>query len=319
MSIATVSVVVATYHRGEELYNALMSLSQQTYPKIEAIVIDDSAAREWNEKVSSVIKKVRSETDLSIQHIVNEKNKGSAATRNVGIDAAKGDYITFLDDDDIYLPEKIEMQLADMISADADFGMTDLYLYDLNDHLVDRRIRNYIENTSMEELFRYHLMYHMTGTDTLMFKKSYLKSIGGFPGIDVGDEFYLMKEAILHKGKFVYSPHCYVKAYVHTGESSGLSSGQGKIDGENALFDAKKKYFSQLNKADVGYIKTRHYAVIAFAELRRRSLVPFLVNAGLSFVSSPIGCIQILMQHKASLGKGSKTATALKEENTEVH
>lgn len=44
---------------------------------------------------------------------------------------------------------------------------------------------------------KYHLLYHMTGTDTLMFKGEYLRRIGGFPTIDVGDEFYLMEQAIL--------------------------------------------------------------------------------------------------------------------------
>lgn len=295
-----VSVIIATYHRDNELYDALFSLTNQSYKSIEVIVVDDNADHEWNSKVAAYIEKIRSESDLAINYIRNESNLGSAETRNTGIAAANGQYITFLDDDDIYLPEKIEMQLRDMIKEDADYGLTDLYLYDEKDEVIDKRIHSYVKSTATEQLMRYHLLYHMTGTDTLMFKTTYLREIGGFPGIDVGDEFYLMKQAILHGGKFVYSPQCFVKAYIHKGEIGGLSSGQGKIDGENRLFEEKKKFFNSLCPEDIRYIKTRHYAVIAFAELRRRSVFLFLWNAARSFLSSPKGCLEILKQRKSA-------------------
>lgn len=298
MNSVLVSVIVATYHRENELYAALFSLSQQTYDLIEIIVVDDNAEPKWNDKVASVIQKVKLKCRFPLHYIVNQTNKGSAGTRNIGIESANGMYITFLDDDDVYLPEKIEKQLADMVLSGADFGLTDLLLYDQNDSIIDRRIRHYIKNNRQEELFRYHLLYHMTGTDTLMFKTEYLRQIGGFQSINVGDEFYLMKEAILNGGKFIYSPHCYVKAYVHDGETGGLSSGQGKIDGENILFAEKKKYFNYLNASDIRFIKTRHYAVIAFTELRRKAFIAFVKNAMKSFVCSPIDCLSILMQHK---------------------
>lgn len=293
-----VSVIIATYHRERELYDALFSLTNQSYKSIEVIVVDDNADHEWNSKVATYIEKIRSESDLVIDYIKNERNLGSAETRNTGIAAANGQYVTFLDDDDVYLPEKVEMQLIDMVKADADYSLTDLYLYSEKDELIDKRLRSYIKSTDADELMRYHLLYHMTETDTLMFKTEYLRKVGGFPGIDVGDEFYLMKEAILGGGKCVYSPHCYVKAYVHTGGAAGLSSGQGKIDGENRLFEEKKKFFNSLCPEDVRYIKTRHYAVIAFAELRRRSVFLFLWYSARSFFISPKGCLKILKQRK---------------------
>ena len=138
----------------------------------------------------------------------------------------------------------------------------------------------------------------MTGTDTLMFKKEYLRGIGGFKGRDVGDEFYLMKDAIVAGGKGCYSPHCYVKAYVHTGKNGGLSSGNGKIDGENDLFEEKKKYYRYLSKKDIRYIEMRHYAVLAFAELRMKNYVRFMCYAGCSFFVAPIYCVRLLLLKK---------------------
>ena len=225
----TVSVIVATYRHDDMLQRALESLALQTYNDFEIILVDDNSDDAWNRKVSGIVYAFSSKyPDVQIELIVNSDNLGSAETRNVGIRCSKGKYITFLDDDDIYLPEKLEHQLSTFIKEDADYGITDLYLYNNNDKLIDKRIRNYITSYSKDALLKYHLMFHLTGTDTLMFKKEYLDSINGFDPIDVGDEFYLMQKAIMAGGKFCYSPHCYVKAYVHSGHG-GLSSGERRL------------------------------------------------------------------------------------------
>lgn len=290
-----VSVVIATYKRDDALRNALQSLTTQTYKNFEVVLVDDNDNSEWTAKVQNVVNNFSGL--LNINYLINEHNMGSAATRNRGIAEAKGQYITFLDDDDVYLPEKIEKQLKGMVASQADYGITDLYLYNENDVLIDKRIRTYIETIDASSLMRYHLREHMTGTDTFMFKTEYLRRIGGFPGIDVGDEFYLMKEAILGGGNFHYDAHCYIKAYIHSGENEGLSSGERKIKGENALFEEKKRYFNYLNKSDIRYVKMRHYAVIAFAELRRKKWGSFVVNAVQAGVASPIGSIKMFLSH----------------------
>lgn len=293
-----ISVIVATYRREQALLAALDSLTAQTYKNLEILVVDDNAQPQWNGRVAQAVKEAGERSHQQIRLIVNETNQGSAASRNIGIQNATGEYISFLDDDDLYLPEKLEKQLADMLREDGDYGITDLYLYDEEGKIRDKRVRSYIEAMDPESLMRYHLLHHLTGTDTLMFKASYLRKIGGFPGIDVGDEFYLMKEAILGGGKMVYSNHCYVKAFIHTGENGGLSSGSGKIDGENALHEEKKKYFSYLSKKDIKTVTVRHHAVIAFAQLRRRAMIPFFVSAAKAFLCSPVGCVKLLKERK---------------------
>lgn len=290
-----VSVIVPTYRRKASLYDALISIVQQTYKNVEIILVDDNADIEWNYTVQKIVQEI---SDCRINHLINKINQGSAKTRNLGIASASGEYITFLDDDDIYLPEKIEKQLAAMVSINADYGITDLELYNSFNQLIEKRTRAYIQDTSKESLLRYHLLYHLTGTDTLMFRTDYLKRIEGFPEIDVGDEFYLMERAILGGGKMCYLPCCYVKAYVHEGDSLGLSSGQRKIEGENTLYKEKKKYFNTLSNKDQRYIRMRHYAVIAFARLREKKFFSCAVNGTISFFSSPAGCFQMLKQRK---------------------
>lgn len=292
VATVTVSVIIATYRREISLKRALESLINQTYRATEIIIVDDNADREWNKKVEDIINAIN--LLHPIIYIKNEINKGSAETRNIGIKAASGDYITFLDDDDIYLSNKIKNQVEHMIENNSDYSITDLDLYDEKERLIEKRTRKYIKKNDKENLLRYHLMHHITGTDTLMFKKDYLLSIGGFPLINVGDEFYLMQRAIEAGGVLCYLPLCDVKAYVHT-ETDGLSSGEGKIRGENQLYEYKKKYFDKLNIKDIKYIKMRHYAVLAFAELRRKHYISFIKNALISMVASPLECIKLLV------------------------
>lgn len=289
-----VSVVVATYKREAELKNALESLAKQTYSNMEIVLVDDNGNDEWNSKVSETVEVFRNRyPKIKLECIVNNSNQGSSKTRNIGIHSANGDYITFLDDDDIYLPDKIRKQVEFMETNQCDYSITDLILYNEDDKKINRRIRSYIKETTVESLRLYHLKYHMTGTDTIMFKKEYLIQIGGFASIDVGDEFYLMQRAIEEGGKFGYLPGCEIKAYVHTGDG-GLSSGDGKIKGENALYEYKKTFFNQLEAGDIRYIKMRHYAVIAYAELRRKNYVKFISNALKSFLASPCNFFTIL-------------------------
>lgn len=289
-----VSVIVATYRRDVALKNALESLKNQTYDNFEVIVVDDNGDSEWNKKVKDIIDSI---SDLNVKLIVDNPNKGSAGARNKGIFAANGEYVTFLDDDDIYLPKKIERQVKFISVKEAEFCLTDLFLYNEKEALADKRIRNYIKETDTKSLLRYHMMYHLTGTDTLMFTTEFLQKIGGFPPIDVGDEFYLVLRAIENECKFAYLPGCDIKAYIHN-ENGGLSTGENKIKGENALWKKKTEFFDRLDKKDVRFINMRHYAVVAVANITARKYDAVLVNLIKSFFTTPVGFVKLFVSHK---------------------
>ena len=189
--------------------------------------------------------------------------------------------------------EKQDNQVLFMIKNELDYSITDLDLFNESDKLIDQRKRTYIKSTSRDALLEYHLKYHITGTDAMMFHKDYIDAIGGFSPIDVGDEFYLMQRAIEGNGNFGYLPVCDIKAYVHTGDS-GLSSGQSKIDGENILFENKKKYFSSLKKRTIRYIKARHYAVLAYAFWKMKRYREVIKNLLYGMLSSPLSFCRIV-------------------------
>ena len=75
--------------------------------------------------------------------------------------------MTFLDDDDIYLPQKIERQVQVMVETGANYGLTNLHLYWGNGRPADRRTRHCIKKTDPAPVMEYHLLYRITGTDSL--------------------------------------------------------------------------------------------------------------------------------------------------------
>ena len=293
-----ISVVIATYRRDKTLIRALDSLLNQTYRDFEVVVVDDNAEESWNKKVETIVNSFSDK--LSINYLRNKTNIGSAETRNAGINASKGKYITFLDDDDLYLPNKLKTQFELMEEENADYSLMNLSLYNDNEILSEIRKRDYLLTDESKNLLICHLKYHMTGTDSMMFKRDYLLSFGGFESIDVGDEFYLMMKAIEHNGKFVYCNSCDVKAYVHTGEDGGLSSGTKKIEGENRLYRFKKAYFNSLRCKDRRYIRMRHFAVLAYAYKRCGKYLKFFAFGAVSFLVSPLHTILLFCNLKKS-------------------
>lgn len=104
-----VSAIITTYKRQPELIRrALESVLNQTYANVELIVVDDSPADfEFRDEVKALCESYGER----VRYERHEKNLGACAARNTGIDKARGEFVACLDDDDEWLPTKIEKQL----------------------------------------------------------------------------------------------------------------------------------------------------------------------------------------------------------------
>lgn len=114
-----VSIVIPTIGRGS-LVEAVSSVAAQTYRPVEIIVVDDASDSPPDE---DVLRKLAGDCPLLV--LRQPRRSGGAAARNAGIDAAKGMYVGFLDDDDVYYPVKLATLVATLglnPSADAAFG-----------------------------------------------------------------------------------------------------------------------------------------------------------------------------------------------------
>ncbi|MGE0085827.1 MAG: glycosyltransferase [Desulfococcaceae bacterium] len=100
-SATLVSVIIPTRNRPDMLKTAVESVFSQTYPNIEIIVVNDGG-----EDVSDMLNALN--TRGNIIYIRHEENRGISAARNTALRAAKGHYIAYLDDDDVYYPDHLE-------------------------------------------------------------------------------------------------------------------------------------------------------------------------------------------------------------------
>ena len=101
-----VSVIIPVHNGARYLRAALESVFAQTYRPFEVVVVDDGSTDD-----SGVI--AQSFQDV---HYIHQANEGVAAARNNGIEAARGEFLAFLDQDDLWTPEKLTLQIAHLLS-----------------------------------------------------------------------------------------------------------------------------------------------------------------------------------------------------------
>lgn len=119
-----VSVIIPSYNRYDTLLRAIDSVKSQTHKNIEIIVINDHSAdiRYYENKIDDI---VWINLEENSKKVVGKPCVGYV--RNFGINRSSGDYIAFLDDDDVWLPNKIEIQLKCMLKHNIDMCCSDGY------------------------------------------------------------------------------------------------------------------------------------------------------------------------------------------------
>ncbi len=115
MMSPVVSVIITSYNRPELIHDAVRSVIDQTFKDYEIIIVDDASNEQTQQSIESICK----EFD-SIKYVHHTENKGLAAARNTGLSIAKGEFAAFLDDDDIWMPTKLEKQVKTIADCSKD-------------------------------------------------------------------------------------------------------------------------------------------------------------------------------------------------------
>jgi glycosyltransferase involved in cell wall biosynthesis len=110
-----VSIIIPTYNRAHLITNALESVRRQTYRRIEVLVVDDGSDDETDAVVSGWID--RNAGDGIHASYSRQPNRGAPAARNEGLRRSRGEFIQFLDSDDVLLPRKLELQVGALKSS----------------------------------------------------------------------------------------------------------------------------------------------------------------------------------------------------------
>ena len=201
-----VSVIIPAYNSGPYLDEAVQSVIAQTFTDWECIVVDDGST----EDLSRV-----GEMDPRV-HLTRQPNRGTAAARNNGIASSTGEFIAFLDHDDIWLPENLDAQVA-VLSANPRAGFCYAH-YDMIDGEGNRRTVPLSGNPA-----RSYLEMLRGGApipSTAVVRRSCLAVVGGFdPMLPYSDDQDVMlKLAYFFDVAFV--PYCQVLYRIHSGNAS---------------------------------------------------------------------------------------------------
>lgn len=224
-----VSCVVPTYNRAHFLKDAIESTIAQTYPHWELIIVDDQSA----DNTAEVARRYQ-EKDPRVKYFLNPQ-KGVSSARNYGIRMAQGDYIAFLDDDDISLPHRFESQLKAMKKSGNGFLVSGF------------QSRNKETGEVLEEQ-KLELKATCTGFPSRwMIRKDLLDKSGGFDqtAAPLEDIELSMKLAAYE----TFALHDDIVAVTYPTEGSASSATEKKVRARLVLLERSHNLFSPLEAA----------------------------------------------------------------------
>jgi len=214
-----ISIIIPVFN-GDYIEECMESCLYQTLPPedLEIIVIDDASTDDTVERI------LKMSDSFPIHLIKMKKNGGPAAARNAGLSVAKGEYISFLDADDMMKADKLEKQLAFCRSnSSIEAVISGIEEIDKNDALIRNLVRTFSDDlkTQVEILFLDNLH---TITSTLFFKRNLLDSTGLMnPGLlNLEDMEFALK--LLQYTTMYYYPECLtVRRVLNTGLSYSVT------------------------------------------------------------------------------------------------
>ncbi|MEA2018498.1 MAG: glycosyltransferase family 2 protein [Campylobacterota bacterium] len=215
-----VSIVITAYNREDMIIRAIQSVIGQTYQNIEIIIVDDCSTDNTQQVLNSFLNELKYD---NIHYLRNERNKGANFSRNRGIEASTGEYISFLDDDDEYFPTKIEEQVQYMNEYKGSIIYCGLALYSNG---------RFIQNTNLKHEGDLHsklLVYNFIGNPSaLLLEKKILIEYGFDNDLPACQDWDIITR-LAKDYKFFNTKSVLVKINIQ--EENSISTGKKLSDG----------------------------------------------------------------------------------------
>lgn len=255
-----VSVVIPTHNRADLLPRAIDSVLNQTYSNFEIIVVSDGSTDNTEEVVKSY-----SDKDSRIRFIGYSPARGGNIARNTGIVAAKGEYVAFLDDDDEWMPAKLEKQI-NVMESDNRIG---LVYTGVNIIYVNEGLRYSFIGESKGDLSKEILLdNHIGTTSTVMVRKMILEETGAFDEKLKALQDFELWIRVCQKCLIGLVPEELINYYNYTGTNQVSSSTQKYIDAFSYINTKHKSLLNELTTNQMSIKKMNECMLLANKAMR---------------------------------------------------
>lgn len=251
-----VTVIIPTYKRAQALPKAIESVKNQTYSCWEIIIVDDNDPKSESRRLTSEVM-AQYAADTRIIYLCHDENKGACQARNTGLAAAQGEYVAFLDDDDLWVETKLDVQVLALNASDADVCYSDMYL-------EYQGWRRYFTCVADDDLY-YSLLKQGFGicTSALLISTAAIRSIDGFDNSlpSMQDYDLLLRLSKKHKAVKIAQP-----LITYQLADDGISCNPvTKANGHRAIIT---KYEAEYLRLGLNKGLARQYESLADFELR---------------------------------------------------
>jgi glycosyltransferase involved in cell wall biosynthesis len=226
MMTPLISIIIPTYNSAELIGAAIDSVLAQTYQNWECIIVDDGSTDNTLKLCNQYIK-----LDSRVKYLYQENGKQGKA-RNLGISKANGFYLAFLDADDLWLPEKLSVQIVQIQKHDVDLVFSDSYVFN------DNALNNLSQKMNVLDAILYDknsmqlfLEINKVPILTVLVKREKVLSVGGFSeNLDIQnvEDYHLWLKLLMTNCMFYSSSRILAKYRIHN--TAATSSDKLSLD-----------------------------------------------------------------------------------------
>lgn len=214
-----VSVIICVYNGEKYIASSLNSVLNQTYKNIEIVVVNDGST-DHTEKIVLAYPNIK---------YIYQPNQGVAAARNTGLRQCSGEYIAWLDADDLYLPTKIQEQVSFIENTDADIVYNDAILIDAFDNEI-KQLRSEYEELEPEDFISQLLFRQiMPCLPTLMYRRKCFDNIAYEPHMKYAEDYWMIIQ-LAQKYKFAYIKKILYKYRRHSNNLTNNKKAQENME-----------------------------------------------------------------------------------------
>jgi len=225
-----VSIIIPYYKKKNYINKTISSVLRQSYQKFEIIIVNDEPGKSSKDILIKIKKK-----DKRIKIVNNKKNIGAGPSRNKGIKIAKGNYIAFIDSDDLWKKNKLKTQINIMKKYDYNISHTSYYI-------IDKNNKKSVIRKSKSLNFKNLKQSCDIGLSTVVMKKKILKKDKLFANFSTKEDYYLWLK-IANTGEIFHYINLPLSCWRKTPNSLSSSIIQKLIDSYKVYFHFEKNFF----------------------------------------------------------------------------